>query len=354
MKDAPKYLVRGYSLEDVIVPLAIILASGVLGYVVEIVARKVFRRKAESQGWRTAINLLSSLRGIVVIWMMLIALEFVMDQFPLSNRGEILLSRIARIALIVSVTILVSRLVVNYLQVVSRREDGSLPAISIIQNLIRVVIFIVGALTIFRTLGISVTPVLTALGVGGLAVALALQDTLSNLFAGIYIIASRQINRGDYVKLSTGEEGYINDIAWRVTSVYTTSGNMIVIPNAKLAQSTLTNFHRPQRAFSASASITFAFDSDIVRAEQIMVETAESVRVSRLPDVKSLTEFQYGGVVDTGVILTVSLKTEEQRDIALFRNEFYRQVIPRLAAAKIKFGPLGAPAPAAIKDLPAA
>jgi small-conductance mechanosensitive channel len=81
--------------------------------------------------------------------------------------------------------------------------------------------------------------------VGGLAVALALQDTLSNLFAGLHIIASKKLLPGDYFLLDSGEEGYVQDVNWRNTFIRTLRNNMIVVPNARLASAILTNYYQP-------------------------------------------------------------------------------------------------------------
>ena len=89
---------------------------------------------------------------------------------------------------------------------------GGSRSASILGVVTRASIFLVGSLVVLHDLGISITPMLTALGVGGLAVALALQDTLTNLFAGIQLLASRQLNVGDFVKLESGEEGHLVDI----------------------------------------------------------------------------------------------------------------------------------------------
>ena len=102
-----------------------------------------------------------------------------------------------------------------------------------------------GALVVLNGLGVSITPMLTAMGVGGLAVALALQEPLANLFAGIVIALARQVRVGDYVKLDNGVEGYVTDFSWWSTRIRMLSNNMVLVPNAKLAQSVVTNFHLP-------------------------------------------------------------------------------------------------------------
>ena len=96
-----------------------------------------------------------------------------------------------------------------------------------------------------ESLGVPVAPLLTTLGIGSLAVALALQDTLANFFAGLHLLADRPVRPGDYIKLHEGEEGFVETIGWRSSRLRTTKNNIVVVPNQKLSQAILTNFHLP-------------------------------------------------------------------------------------------------------------
>lgn len=87
-----------------------------------------------------------------------------------------------------------------------------------------------------------ITPMLTALGVGGLAVALALQEPLANFFAGVFLTLGGQIRLGDYVKLDSGQEGYVADFSWRSTRLRMLPTNLVVVPNARLAQAIVHTF----------------------------------------------------------------------------------------------------------------
>ena len=127
---------------------------------------------------------------------------------------------------------------------------------------------------LLNSLGVSITPILTALGVGGLAVALALQDTLSNLFAGFYISVAGQVRPGDYVKLDTGEEGYVTDISWRSTTLRALANNLIVVPNAKLAQAIVTNYHLPEKRMSLLIPVSVSYESDPDLIERVLIEEA--------------------------------------------------------------------------------
>ncbi len=118
---------------------------------------------------------------------------------------------------------------------------------------------------LLRVFDVSLTPILTTLGVGGLAVALALQDTLSNLFAGFYVSISGLVRIGDYIKLNTGEEGYITDITWRCTMLEGRHHNLVIVPN-KLGQAIYTNYNLPDQRMGISVSVSVGYDSDVDRA----------------------------------------------------------------------------------------
>jgi small-conductance mechanosensitive channel len=139
-----------------------------------------------------------------------------------------------------------------------------------------------GALMLLRTFGIDITPILTALGVGGLAVALALQDTLSNLFAGFYISVAGQIRVGDFIQLESGQRGYVTDIGWRSTTLRERANNLVIIPNNKLAQSTVSNFHLPQRSIVLPIAVGVSFDADLEKVERVLLELARAAEIPGL------------------------------------------------------------------------
>jgi small-conductance mechanosensitive channel len=123
-------------------------------------------------------------------------------------------------------------------------------------------------------LGIQITPILTALGVGGLAVALALQDTLSNLFAGMHLLADRPIRVGDYVKIADSVEGYVVDVGWRSTRVRMLQNVVVVVPNKKVAESTITNYDLPEPRLALLVPVSVSYRSDPDQVERVLVDEA--------------------------------------------------------------------------------
>lgn len=152
----------------------------------------------------------------------------------------------------------------------------------LVRGVIRVGVITVGTLMALGHLGVAITPLLTALGVGGLAAALALQDTLSNLFSGFHLLADRPIRVGDLIRLENGVEGTATDIGWRSTRVRTFSNNEVIVPNAKLAQSIITNYSVPTPETSVGIKVGVTYRCDPERVRRILEEEALSA-VGKIP-----------------------------------------------------------------------
>jgi small-conductance mechanosensitive channel len=211
-----------------------------------------------------------------------------------------------------------------------KREIGTLPATSLIENVIKVVIYTIGILIILQFLGISITPILTTLGVGGLAVALALQSTLSNFFAGLQILASKQIRPGDYIKLDSGEEGYVVDITWRNIIILTLQNNIIFIPNSKIINSSITNFSMPDKELAVPVNVGISYQSDLKKVEQITKEVAKEVMKEvdgGVPEFEPLIRFHTFG--DFSINFTVILRAKEINSRSFLIHEFIKRLHER-------------------------
>lgn len=158
----------------------------------------------------------------------------------------------------------------------SSKAEGLLPSASILNNIVRILILMTGGLVALQTLGISVTPALTALGVGGLAFALGLQETLSNLFAGLGVLLGKKVRVGDYICLETGEEGRVEDINWRTTTLKKLNGSTIIIPNAKMSKTTYTNFSLQNSGLWTGFDLSVPLGTDTERLSRLLIETAKT------------------------------------------------------------------------------
>ncbi|HEX6121901.1 MAG TPA: mechanosensitive ion channel family protein, partial [Ktedonobacterales bacterium] len=171
----------------------------------------------------------------------------------------------------------------------------------------------------------------------GLAVSLALQATLSDLFSGLQVIAARQIRPGDYIKLSTGEEGYVTDINWRTTSVHQLANNLVIIPNAKMTSTIVTNYHAPEKILSVLVDLGVSYDADLEHVERVTLAVAGEVMRTApggVPELEPALRFTEFG--QSSVQLRVILKGQEYADQYALKHEFIKRLHQRYRAEGIE------------------
>jgi small-conductance mechanosensitive channel len=262
---------------ETLVWLIIFLAAGiVLGFTFEIILKKVGFHWASLTKWQIDDFLMHSVKGTLLPLTIVISFFLSTIIIPDLVSMQTLLNKISFTSAAFIITLIISRFLSKVIKHYSSNAQVPLPA-SLLSNLTSVLVFIIGTLVALQTLGISITPILTTLGIGGLAVALALQDTLANLFSGLYILLSKQVRIGDYVKLDSGNEGYICDITWRNCVIKTLGNNLIIIPNSKLASAMITNFSLPAKEVTFTLDIGVGYESDLSKVETVTKETVTEV-----------------------------------------------------------------------------
>ncbi|MFC4909861.1 mechanosensitive ion channel family protein [Actinomadura gamaensis] len=248
--------------------------------------------------------------------------------------------RILTAATVLIVSLALARLTAGIIASVALIRQGTAANVTIFTNISKVIVLGVGVLVMLQSLGVSITPLLGALGVGGLAVALALQDTLANLFAGVHVLASRTMEPGDYIKLSSGQEGYVVDINWRNTSIRTLSDNIEVIPNATFSKTILTNYHRPAQDMSLLIQASCAYDSDLDHVEKTVIEVGHEVMSEvegGVKDAEPLVRFHT--FADSRIHFTVILRTGEFGDQFRIKHEFVKRLHRRFRLENIEMPP---------------
>lgn len=214
--------------------------------------------------------------------------------------------------------------------------QDALPITTLTENVVKIAVLTMGFLVILNGLGLSITPILTALGVGGLAVALALQDTLANLFAGFYVTVARQIRVGDYVRLDTGEEGYLVDIAWRAARIRMLPNNTVLVPNAKLAQAIVVNYHLPDKELAVLVEVGVDYDSDLEHVERVTCDVAREVMRAVPGAVPHFEPFiRYHTFGESSINFTVILRAGEFVDQYVVKHEFVKRLHRRYREERI-------------------
>ena len=163
-----------------------------------------------------------------------------------------------------------------------------------------------------------------------MAVALALQDTLSNLFAGCYLTMARQVRVGDYVKLDSGHEGFVHDIGWRATTLRMLPNTVVLVPNKKLGEAIITNYDLPDKELVVTLEIGVAYDSDLNQVEQVTVDVARAVMKTAPGGVPSWEPMvRYHTFGDSSIQGTVVLRAKTFVDQFAIKHEFIKQLHAR-------------------------
>ena len=138
-------------------------------------------------------------------------------------------------------------------------------------------IYGLGALLVINALGIPISPLIAGLGLGGVAVALAIQPTLSNLFAGTYVMTEGVVSPGDYIEMEGGIAGYVLEVGWRSTRLRTWSNNLVVVPNARFAETIITNYYEPEPPVNVFLTCGVSYDSNLAMVESVSMDVMNTV-----------------------------------------------------------------------------
>ena len=158
----------------------------------------------------------------------------------------------------------------------TRLDDQLLPPV---RRLTPLVIYSIALLLALAVFDIAITPLLATLGIGGIAIALAAQPTLSNYFAGTYVISEGEIHVGDFIEIEGGPSGYVEAISWRSTKVRSFFNNLIIIPNSMMAENMITNYSRPAPAINVIVNCGVSYSSDLQQVQDIAITAATELAI---------------------------------------------------------------------------
>ena len=314
--------------EHFLLPACILLVALIAGIIINNIVHQRVKNHLSFDDDTPQYIFISALRGLPLFWCIGVGLYWTINSLELPPILVHLFSYILFGLIIFTFTRVIARTLSGLVDLHTQKND-KLPQTSLLTNIINIVIYLAGALIILEYCGISIAPIVTALGVGGMAVALGLQDTLANIFAGIHLILSKQLRPEDYIRLSSGEEGRVSDITWRFTTILANSGNAIIIPNKQIASSIITNYNIPQQALTITIPVSVSYDSDLDKVERVTLETARAVMQSIDNKIISAPVVRFHTFGESSIDFNVILYSSEFAHQFLLRHEFIKALTRR-------------------------
>lgn len=209
--------------------------------------------------------------GVIVIGLYLWA------QFaPVPEDASEVVGILSKTGLIIIIVMAVDAVIQTWMQVRAQSSRVLATSGGVLRTAARMVIFIIGSLMVLTAVGIDVTPLVASLGVGSLAVGLALQKTLEDFVAGLLLAADQPVRVGDFVEVE-GLAGTVLQIGWRSSRLETRDRSHVIVPNSVLAQSKLVNRSRPEEQVEFIIEVGVHYDSDLEQVIKVCVEVATEI-----------------------------------------------------------------------------
>lgn len=276
---------------------------------------------------------IDALNRPVFILIFLSGLTFVWDMFippALSVKFSKYVLLAFKAGAILAVVLFVNKLFLGLVRAYSVRIELLRISSGFTEVLVQAVVLGIGVLILLDSFGVSITPILASLGLGSLAVALALQPTLENLVSGIQIILDRPIVPGHFVKLESGEEGYVEKVGWRSTWIRLLPNNMVIVPNKQIINSKVLNYYYPSKDMAVLVQVGVHYSSDLEKVERITCEVAAEIMKTVQGSVADFQPFIRFHTFDSSSInFTVIMKCKEFVDNYLIKHEFVKALSKR-------------------------
>ncbi len=324
-----------------------LVAAGVTNFVFRLIIRQWRRGTTRTLG----IEVLETLRGPAVLFLALSGM-FVALLILTSLEGEIYallavweewILRAWLVVIIVEVAYVIYRVLDTllswYIQSVAALTDTELDdrLLPPLRRVLPLLVYSLAGLTVLATLNIPISPLLAGLGIGGLAVALAVQPTLANFFAGTYVVTEGELNVGDYIELQGGPSGYVVEVGWRSTKIRSMFNNLVIIPNSRMADSIVTNYYSPSPAMNVLVYCGVSYDADLVRVEQVVREEAQQL-VNDSPYAVKDDEpwFGFEEFGDSNITFWVFIQATDRLGTFYLTSELVKVIHSRLVAEDIE------------------
>ena len=213
-------------------------------------------------------------------------------------------------------------------------DDTLLP---IFRRVLPLTVYAIGGLVAIDNLGISISPILAGLGIGGLAVALAVQPTLSNFFAGTYVVTEGELKAGDFIELDGGPSGYVESVGWRSTKIRSRFNNLVIIPNSRMAESIVTNYFSPTPAMNVIVTCGVSYESDLEQVENIALEEAEALVKESTHSIKDMDPFfGFSNFGDSNIDFFIFLQAVDRNGTFILKSQLMKRIHSRFTAEGIE------------------
>ena len=320
--------------------LGFVVAALIVRIIISLIHRRLKNQDTSSvtsiilQSVKTPITAILLISGLLSAYLLVLGIEDVLpsgfsDTRDLSIKiWKIMSILITTFAIAKTIDHLIDWYLLNIAEKTETKIDDTL--LPTLRRVLPITIYAAGALVAIDSIGISISPILAGLGIGGLAVALAVQPTLSNFFAGTYVVTEGELKEGDFIELEGGPSGYVEEVGWRSTKIRSRFNNLVIIPNSRMAESIVTNYFSPTPAMNVIVTGGVAYESNLVDVEKYALEEARTVIEESEKAIKGTEpSFGFSNFGDSNVDFYVFLQAIDRAGTFGLRSELIKRIHDR-------------------------
>ena len=320
--------------------LGFVVAALIVRIIISLIHRRLKNQDTSSvtsiilQSVKTPITAILLISGLLSAYLLVLSIENVLpngfsDTRDLSIKiWKVMTILITTFAIAKTIDHLIDWYLLNIAEQTETKIDDTL--LPTLRRVLPITIYAAGALVAIDSIGISISPILAGLGIGGLAVALAVQPTLSNFFAGTYVVTEGELKEGDFIELEGGPSGYVEEVGWRSTKIRSRFNNLVIIPNSRMAESIVTNYFSPTPAMNVIVTGGVAYESNLVDVEKYALEEARTVIDESEKAIKGTEpSFGFSNFGDSNVDFYVFLQAIDRAGTFGLRSELIKRIHDR-------------------------
>ncbi|MBI2541677.1 mechanosensitive ion channel family protein [Candidatus Woesearchaeota archaeon] len=266
--------------------LIILIAFFIMSELVVLISQKIILRLTKKTKTEVDDLIVSKTSKPLSLILLLVGLRLAIIPHPIKPQildiFEHSLSSLIIAIVTYIVIIVLDILISNWGEKFASRTESKFDdeVVVLFQRFSRIVLSFVGLIFILQVWGVQVGPLLASLGIAGLAVAFALQSTLGNIFGGISLIVDRSITVNDFIKLDDNTQGFVLDIGLRSTKIRSIDGDLIIMPNGKLADSKIYNYHQPMPTTRVTVDFAAEYGSDAEKIKKIVLNELSNMKLA--------------------------------------------------------------------------
>lgn len=319
--------------------------------IVQCIFHFVLKRRKKTSPESLDTELIATVRGPAILFIVILApllgfitlTELRAPTWDFANGLDIWARRMWTVVVVIEISYLASHvtqtLLAWYIRSIAARTDIGLESklLPPVRRVLPMVIYSVGLLVALDSLDIAISPLLAGFGIGGLAVALAVQPTLSNFFAGTYIVTEGELKEGDFVELEGGPSGYVADVGWRSTKIRSRFNNLIIVPNSKMVDTILTNYYSPTPAMNVVVTCGVSYESDLDHVQEVVLDVTRKILEDSPHAVEDVDPFVgFSDFGDSNIDFFVFVQAHDRTGSFVLKSEIIKRIHAQFAKEGIE------------------